>query len=74
MDTIQEEVSIGQNNDLDDLHVILSYITEEKLLQLNSISCSVCQNNFELNGELAESYCGHFFHINCLGRWLGEVI
>merc|ERR1712039_728812 len=34
--------------------------------------CSVCQDFFDSSRTIKKTNCGHYFHEDCLGKWLGE--
>jgi hypothetical protein len=34
--------------------------------------CSICLQEFGAEDEIKVPYCGHAFHKDCLGRWLGR--
>ncbi|KAG6752906.1 hypothetical protein POTOM_042946 [Populus tomentosa] len=34
--------------------------------------CSICQDDYEEDGEVGKLDCGHGFHIQCIKQWLGQ--
>ncbi|CAI9754562.1 unnamed protein product [Fraxinus pennsylvanica] len=32
--------------------------------------CSICQEEYETDGETGKLNCGHFYHIHCIKQWL----
>ncbi|KAJ6375830.1 hypothetical protein OIU77_000735 [Salix suchowensis] len=34
--------------------------------------CSICQDDYEEDGELGNLDCGHGFHVQCIKQWLGQ--
>jgi hypothetical protein len=47
--------------------------TEVKLSVSEDDNCSICQEQYKMNDIVREiKYCNHYFHINCVERWLSE--
>ncbi|MCL7030366.1 hypothetical protein MKW94_009159, partial [Papaver nudicaule] len=36
--------------------------------------CSICLANYTDNEELRELPCAHFFHVDCVDKWLKENV
>merc|ERR1719401_2763741 len=34
--------------------------------------CSICQDSFDAEKPIKRTPCGHYFHEECLGNWLGN--
>ena len=48
-------------------------ITEDELLELkrtNSVDCSICKDEFEVDSKLVKMPCNHYFHGDCVKPWL----
>jgi hypothetical protein len=66
-------------NNVNDEDVIVS-LTEEELNKIPSkqyseisnecINCPICQDNIEQENIVRELKCKHFFHINCIDKYL----
>lgn len=50
-------------------------INEDELTELkktNSIDCSVCKDEFDLQSKLLKLPCNHYFHGECVKPWLEQ--
>ncbi|MCL6269854.1 RING finger protein [Sansalvadorimonas sp. 2012CJ34-2] len=34
-----------------------------------SMECSVCQDTYKAGEKVCETWCGHFFHVDCFNQW-----
>ncbi|KAF8052581.1 hypothetical protein N665_1540s0005 [Sinapis alba] len=34
--------------------------------------CSICQDEYEREGQVGKLYCGHSFHVQCVKQWLSR--
>ncbi len=50
-------------------------IKEDDLLELkktNSVDCSVCKEEFDIQSKLIKLPCNHYFHGECVKPWLEQ--
>lgn len=50
-------------------------LDEDELLELkrtNSVDCSVCKDEFNLESKLVKLPCNHYFHRECIKPWLEQ--
>jgi len=50
-------------------------LNEDELLELkktNSVDCSVCKDEFNLESKLVKLPCKHYFHGECVKPWLEQ--
>lgn len=50
--------------------IIFSTLDKNKYEYIESLNCSICSDNFNDNDEIRLLNCKHFFHVECIDKWL----
>lgn len=62
----------GLIQEIETVPYTLSLFPEGKQDDGEPPECSICQDVFDSSRLIKRTSCGHFFHEDCLGKWLGE--
>lgn len=66
----QEMNPLIRHQNIMKMHVIKKVLFSD--LKTDETVCSICLDDFSQNSRLKKIECSHFFHTNCLDRWLLE--
>ena len=68
---MEEEIKDLQE-EIKNLDIYLSRVEKRSQGHFHHIDCPICQSKFKSGQEYAEAKCGHYFHVDCLGKWLSQ--
>ena len=79
LNNIFSGLNVANNNLNEDVKIVLTNEEFNKLGRKkykdvekdgNESKCTICLNKIEDDEEIIQLECGHFFHINCIEKWL----